>query len=207
VNSLCVICRSTLITGALLFAGLANATPITGPGDPALSGATYWGFEELAYTSNSSASITDPTGGLTIDPSGSSTYDIVDFSGSGYGSGVKHFRTSSPNTYDFIFSTEVSAFALNLNAVNTTWTATAYDITNTLIESVSWAPNCNSGNCSVDYYRGIAASGIVRFSLTGSDYISVDDIYFVPSTVPAPATLALLGLGLIGLGFSRRKSA
>jgi hypothetical protein len=48
--------------------------------------------------------------------------------------------------------------------------------------------------------------GISGASFTGD--IALDDFqFFADSTVPAPATLALMGLGLAGLGWKRRRKA
>ena len=51
-------------------------------------------------------------------------------------------------------------------------------------------------------------NGLTQFTISGGTgaggYIAIDNIEVRPAQIPAPATLALMGLGLLGLGLSRR---
>lgn len=81
----------------------------------------------------------------------------------------------------------------------------------TLLGSVSVSSNAND---YADQFIGLSSdiafdSFHIYYERPNADQLSVyiDDLYLGASSVPEPATLTLLGLGLAGIGFSRKKKA
>jgi hypothetical protein len=187
----------------------ANAYFINSASDPALVGASVTTFDTDtpgAYTTY----ITNDNN-LQIDSlDGRSFYISADYAGqynnpgqaieNAYGTGS--FKFSGPGG-----GGTTSAFGFNWGASDTAWTLTAYGISNNLLESYQ-LPITYSSNAG-DFF-GIAAPGIYYVTLTGDsgDYVFVDNFTIEQGgnhQIPEPATMLLLGLGLMGLAGIRRK--
>lgn len=97
-------------------------------------------------------------------------------------------------------------FGSRQGPIAATVTATVFDIDGA---STSLSVNCDltPASCFIGYTSTVAIERL-EFS-SDTNFVGLDDLTFGNSVnpVPAPATLAMLLLGLAGLGWSRRKKA
>jgi hypothetical protein len=190
------IVQSTLAAAILMLATAANATPITSATDTALNNSVLINFNAMPTSSAKSFDM----GVVTFNSLTSAPLSIQSY-GNAYGSSGQALGNSSGNAFEVVFDTTASAFGILGGAYNGSWTFTAFDVNNNIIEARAVNRSCCSG-----YFDGIAANGIKRVTFYGNgDYVVFDDFRFTAAQIPEPGSLALLGLGFLGFAASRRK--
>ena len=66
---------------------------------------------------------------------------------------------------------------------------------------------CASGGATLSRGDFLLGPGAYSLTMTVTSFVGFGNLFFIVDTVPEPGTLALLGLGLAGLGLSRRRKA
>ncbi len=149
------------------------------------------------------ATFTSDTGNLGVNNWGS-YFDNI--SGASLGNALSDLTSDTIIRFDA--GTSINRFGLLLSTSPiTTWTLSAFASDDSLIESVS----ASMPNSSDAVFLGLESILDISYftiteSGTGNGHISlIDDVRFESiANVSEPASIALLGLGLAGIGFSRK---
>jgi len=177
--------------------GVASATTITLDFDTATTGLNIVG-----------SPLTTSAGTITASASGSSS--ILLSTGGGFsGNGLRHNEDSDGDYAQLAFDFDVSSVTFLFAGFQS-----GAFLGEVLDSSFSVLDSFADSDTNADLPGGpvtLLGSGIRYFRFSdspfGGSFSGVDDVEIVTAAIPEPATLALMGLGLAGIGFSRKKKA
>ena len=204
------------VFGLAWLTGRAEASFITGFGNPAVAVTGT----QITFESNPVGTTNAPTtiSGVTISSQDGGTYFVNNNFGGQFnntGNSLQNgFTLAETQSYRFDFSVPTSAFAFNFGASDNVWVLSAFNASNTLLETDN-VPQTFSGN--LGNYFGISASGIKSVTLTNAvpnvaDYVLIDNFTFQSNgsvATPVPPTILLAGFAAVsglGLRLKRRKT-
>lgn len=197
--------KIALLAISVFFGAHANAGLITDASDSSLDGSTLIDFDSEALGSFTSRTF---NGDVTFSTSSGNMNIQNTYSGS-YGVSGNALGTPNGGAIEIDFANTVSAFGFSWGAADRSWEMSLFDTSNNLIETLFISAQTNP----YVGFVGADNAGVSRVSMvsdSGYDYILLDDFEYVTgsASVPEPASLGLLALGLVGIGaLRRRKSA
>lgn len=194
-----------VMSTALIFPSLASASFINSAADASLVGGNVIDFEGQVAGTYASISIDDVTfsaldNNLRID----GTYQQYNQTGLYLDNGTYSGNGFSSLNIDFNGGTDAFGFNWGMAESWADWELTAYDSGNAVLESYTLA---STGGSNAGEFFGIASAGISYATLSWAgdyDWVAIDNFTYSVS-IPEPATLTMLALGLFGLSAARRR--
>lgn len=124
--------------------------------------------------------------------------------------GSRFVQNSSNNDLTFNFSTGISAFGAYVTGLGTATGTVSLTFNDGSSQAINLSTVIGQSGGGVGFI-GFTLSGATLLTsvtldgTTGSDVWGVDDVQFGSAAVPEPASLAMWGLGVIGVVFARRR--
>ncbi|MEZ4217627.1 MAG: hypothetical protein R3E88_14175 [Myxococcota bacterium] len=177
-----------------IFLGSASA--------PQLSGSTSYDFDDQA-DDTFFTSTTVMGGELTITANNGQLWFDDQFASQFGTTGIAlDTNYNTPNDFDFVFTTAVSAFGFAINALDVDWTMEVYDASDSLLASFTIPNQVALGGFARRGFAGawsdVPIQRVHVFAPVGSDRALIDDF----QVVPEPSAFALMLAGLVGLALA-----